>query len=71
MKKETRNQRRHDSLADSLSESKMQFLTKRKDTLVKPNKLQTALFHPLKVSLSFSVLKLLNMKLELSKEKLK
>ena len=40
-------------------------------TLVKPNKLQTGLFHPLKVSLSFSVLKLFNMKLELSKEKLK
>ena len=32
---------------------------------------ETGLFHPLKVSLSFSVLKLLNMKLELSKEKLK
>ena len=72
MKKETRHQRRHDSLPDSLSEGKMQFLAQRKDTLVKPNKLQTALFHPLKVSLiSFSVLKLLNMKLENSKEKLK
>ena len=38
--------------------------------LVKPNKLQTGLFHPSKVSLNFSVLKLLNMKLELSKERL-
>ena len=40
-------------------------------TLVKPNKLQTGLFHPSKVSLNFSVLKLSNMKLELSKERLK
>ena len=40
-------------------------------TLVKPNKWQTGLFQPSKVSLNFSVLKLLNMKLELSKERLK
>ena len=53
----------------SLFEGDMQF--RQKDTLVKPNKLQTGLFHPTKVSLSFSVLKLLNMKLELSKERLK
>ena len=53
----------------SLFEGEMQFW--QKDTLVKPNKLQTGLFHPSKVSLSFSVLKLLNMKLELSKERLK
>ena len=53
----------------SLSECKMQFW--QKDALVKPNKLQTGLFHPLKVSLGFSVLELLNMKRELSKQKLK
>ena len=41
-----------------------------KDTLVKPNKLQTGLFQPLKVSLSFTVIKLLNINLELSPEKL-
>ena len=42
-----------------------------KDTLVRSNKLQTGLFQPLKISLSFSVLKLLNINLELSTEKLK
>ena len=57
--KETRHRRHHDSLHCS------------KDTLVKPNKSQAGLFHPSKVSLNFSVLKLLNMKLELSKESLK
>ena len=45
-----------------------QILTER---LIKPNKLQTGLFQPLKVSLNFSVLKLFNIKLELSTEKLK
>ena len=40
----------------SLSEGKMQFW--QKDTLGKPNKLQTGLFHPLKASLIFFVLKL-------------
>ena len=38
----------------SLSEDKVQF--RKKDSLVKPNKLQTGLFYPLEVSLSFSVL---------------
>ena len=38
-------------------------------TLVKPNKLQTGLFQPLKVSLSFTVIKLLNINLELLTEK--
>ena len=38
-------------------------------TLVKPNKWQTGLFQPSKVNLNFSVLKLLNVKLELSTEK--
>ena len=38
---------------------------------VKPSKLQTGLFQPSKVSLNVSVLKLLNMKLELSTENLK
>ena len=52
--KETRHQRSHDSLHCP------------KDTLVKPNKLQTGLFQPLKVSLSFTVIKLLNINLELS-----
>ena len=56
--KETRHQRRHDSLHCP------------KDTLEKPNKLQTGLFQPLKVSLSFTVIKLLNINLELSTEKL-
>ena len=56
--KKTRNQRRHDSLHCP------------KDTLVKPNKLQTGLFQPLKVFLSFTVIKLLNINLELSPEKL-
>ena len=65
MEKETRHQHRHDSL--HCPRVKCNF---DKDTLVKPNKLPTGLFHPLKVSLSFTVLKLLNMKLELSKEKL-
>ena len=66
MEKETWHQRCHDSL--HCPRVKCNFDRK---TLVKSNKLQTGLFHPLKVSLSFSVLKLLNMKLELSKEKLK
>ena len=57
--KETRHQRRNDSLHCP------------KDTLVKPNILQTGLFQPLKVSLSFTVIKLLNINLELSTEKLK
>ena len=57
--KETRHQRRHDSFHCP------------KDTLVKPNKLQTGLFQPLKVSSSFTVIKLLNINLELSTEKLK
>ena len=49
-----------------VSEGEMQqILTER------PNKWQTGLFQPLKVSLNFSVLKLLNIKLELSTEKLK
>ena len=51
--KETRHLRRHDSLHCP------------KDTLEKPNKLQTGLFQPLKVSLSFTVIKLLNINLEL------
>ena len=55
--KETKHQRRHDSLHWQ------------KDTLVKPNKLQTGLFQPLKVSLSFTVKKLLNIHLELLTEK--
>ena len=63
---ETRHRRHHDSL--HCSRVKCNFDRK---TLVKPNKLQTGLFHPSKVSLNFSVLKLLNMKLELSKERLK
>ena len=42
-----------------------------KDTVVKPNKLETGLFQPLKVSLSFIVIKLLNINLELSTENLK
>ena len=66
MEKETRHQRRHDWL--HCTRVKCNFDRK---TLVKPNKLQTGLFHPFKVSLSFSVLKLLNMKLELLKEILK
>ena len=57
--KETRHQSRQDSLHCP------------KDTLVKPNKLQTGLCQPLKVSLSFTVIKLLNINLELSTEKLK
>ena len=57
--KETRHQRSDDSLHCP------------KDTLVKPNKLQTGLFQPLKVSLSFTAIKLLNINLELSTEKLK
>ena len=65
--KETRHRRHHDS-ALHCSRVKCNFDRK---TLVKPNKLQTSLFHPSKVSLNFSVLKLLNMKLELSKERLK
>ena len=36
-----------------------------KDTLVKPKKLQTGLFQPLKASLSFIVIKLLKINLEL------
>ena len=56
--KETRHQRSHDSLHCP------------KDTQVKPNKLQTGLFQPLKVSLNFTVIKLLNINLELSTEKL-
>ena len=56
---QTWHQRRHDSLHCP------------KDTLVKPNKLQTGLFQPVKVSLSFIVIKLLNINLELSTEKLK
>ena len=63
MEKETRHHRRHDSL--HCPRVKCNFDRK---TLVKPNKLQTGLFHPLKVGLRFSVLKLLNMKLELSKK---
>ena len=59
MEKETRHQCRHDSLHCP------------KDTLVKANKLHTGLFQPLKVSLSFTVIKLLNINLELSTEKLK
>ena len=54
--KETRHRRHHDSLHCSSEVT---------------NKSQTGLFHPSKVSLNFSVLKLLNMKLELSKERLK
>ena len=42
-----------------------------KDTLLKPNKWQTSLFQTSKVSLKFSVLKLLNIKLELWKENFK
>ena len=56
MEKEIRHQRRHDSL--HCPRVKMQFW--QKDTLVKPNKLQTGMFHPSKVTLSFSLLKLLN-----------
>ena len=55
--KETKHQRRHDSLHWQ------------KGTLVKPNKLQTGLFQPLKASLSFTVIKLLNINLELLTEK--
>ena len=60
-KQETKYQRRHDSLHCP------------KDTLVKLNKLQTGLLQPLKVCLSFtvSVIKLVNINLELSTEKLK
>ena len=65
MEKETQH-RRHD---DSLHCSRVKCNFDRKT--LKPNKLQTGLFHPPKVSLNFSVLKLLNMKLELSKERLK
>ena len=64
--KETWHRRHHDSLY--CSRVKCNFDRK---TLVKPNKLQTGLFYPSKVSLNSSVLKLLNMKLELSKERLK
>ena len=63
MEKETRPSR-----FAPLCEGKMQFW--QKDTLVNPTKLQSGLFHASKVSLSFPVLKLLDMKLELSKEKL-
>ena len=66
MEKETRYQRHQDLL--HCSRVKCNFDRK---TLVKPNKLQTGLFHPSKVNLSLSVLKLLNMKLKLSKERLK
>ena len=47
----------------------MQFLTERHSG--KTKQLQTGQIHPLKASLSFSVLKLFYMNLELSKEKLK
>ena len=61
--KETRHQRRHDSLHCSRVKCNTFW---QKDTLVKPNKWQTGLFQPSKVSLNFSVLKFLNIKLELS-----
>ena len=52
----------------SLSECKMQFW--QKDTLVKPNKLQTGLFHPSRVSLSFSVFKFFKYETEALKRKI-
>ena len=62
-RKTTEKKTRHQSRQDSLHCPK--------DTLVKPNKLQTGLCQPLKVSLGFTVIKLLNINLELSTEKLK
>ena len=46
----------------SISAVTIRFTQWQKDTLVKPNKLQTGLFQPLKVSLSFTVIKLLKYK---------
>ena len=67
-RKETRHQRCHDSLhCPRVNCNKFW----QKDTLVKPNKWQTGLFQPSKVSLNFFVLKLLNIKLEFSTENLK
>ena len=60
--KETRHQSRHDSLHCQRVKCNKFW---QKDTLVKPNKRQTGLFQPLKVSVNFSVLKLLSLKLEL------
>ena len=48
MEKETRHQRRHDSLLKNHCPRVNAILTERYS--VKPNKLQTGLFHPLKVS---------------------
>ena len=53
--KETRHQRRHDSLHYCPRVKCNKFC--QKDTLVKPNKWQTGLFQPSKVSVNFSELK--------------
>ena len=66
--KETRHQHRQDSRhCPRVKFNKFW----QKDTLVKPNKWQTGPFQPSKVSLNFPVLRLLNIKLELSTEHLK
>ena len=51
-----------------LSEGEMQQILAERH-LVKPNKWQIGLLQPLKISLNFSVLKLLNIKLELERQK--
>ena len=63
--KETRHKRSHDSLrCPGMKCNKFW----QKDTLVKLNKWKTGLFQPSKVSLNFSVLKLLNIYLKLFSE---
>ena len=66
-KNNKKNKTRHQSHHDSLYCPRVKC---QKDTLVRPNKRQTGLFQPLKVIVNFSVLKLLSLKLELSKEKI-
>ena len=66
--KEIRHQSRHDSLHCPRVKSVKCNKFWQKDTLVKPSKWQTGLFQPSKLSLNFSVLKLFNVKLELSTE---
>ena len=64
-------QRRHVSILPASAPSRFASLSERHSGNIKQNKLQTGLFQPLKVSLSFTVIKLLNTNLELSTEKLK
>ena len=66
--KGSRHQSRHDSLHCPRVKSVKCNKFWQKDTLVKPSKWQTGLFQPSKLSLNFSVLKLFNVKLELSTE---